>query len=141
MPTRVAYGKRDAYPSMKPADVAIWEKFMTENPDAFDWCEYDVAVGDGAAFDTVVNTDTGGDCGRLYQWKIDVVAGKGEDVFVIEVKPSAGLSAIGQALNYTILYEEEIERPGFATPMIITDRVRPDIPRLCAHHGVEFKVV
>ncbi len=141
MPERVAYGKRPSYPHLKPADVAIWERYIDEHPDAFDWCEYDIAVGDGADFNTVVSPDTGGDCMKLYKWKIDVVAGKGEAVFVIEIKPDAGLSALGQVINYAILYEEEIEKPGLSQPVLITNRLRPDMPRLCAHHNVLYQVV
>lgn len=141
MSERFGYRKLDSYPGMKPNDVAIWERYISEHPNAFDWCEYNVAVGDGAEFDTLVNDETGGDCGRLYKWKIDVVAGKGEDVFVIEIKPNAGISALGQALYYTILYEEEIERLGFANAMLLTDRIRPDMPRLAARHGVIYQTV
>lgn len=50
---------------------------------------------------------------------------------VTEVKPFAGLSAIGQALGYRHLFAEDYPFAPDPVPCIITDLAQPDIAALC----------
>lgn len=135
------YGKLPAYPHMRPQDVAIWERFIEKYPDAYDTCEYDVAVGEGPDFSPIVNHATGGSDHKLYQKKIDVIGHKGTHLDIIEVKPNAGLGAFGQVLSYEILYLEHIDANAATDCVILTDRLAPDMAHLADQHQVRIVVV
>lgn len=123
---------------MKPGDIAIWERFIRKNPNVFDYVEYDVNVGAGPTFDTIVNAETGGDDIALYKKKIDVVGHKDGKTTIIEIKPNAGLGAFGQVLSYEILYLEHVDPEADTETWIITDRTMADMLHLANEHGVKI---
>lgn len=130
------FEKRGWYPHMKPADVAIWERFIDKNPGAYDTAEYDVEVGSPPPFDTVVNPETGGSVESLYKRKIDVVGTKNGNKDIIEIKPRAGTSAIGQVTAYARLYVRDFRPNAPTRPVIITDEIGVDMPELAEAAGV-----
>lgn len=136
----VPYEKRYKYPGMAPKDVAIWERFITANPAAFFECAYNVAVGNGTPHDTVVNADTGGDINRLYQRKIDVIARAKDALWIIELKPRATTSAIGQVNGYATLFVRDFNPTEPVRTMVITDELMPDMEYLSKETGVPVKV-
>ncbi len=136
----VKYGRRYKYPHMGPEDKAIWERFIDANPDAFEICAYDVPVGSVPEFDTVVSPTTGGDAERLYKKKIDVLAIKGEVLFIIELKPSASATALGQVSAYKTLFKREYAPKQVLQAMIITDELRPDMEFLAEENRVLIKI-
>ena len=135
------YGKLSKYPHMKPADVLLWERFIEKYPNAYDTCEYDVWIGTPPPFDTTVNLETGGDVEGLYRLKIDVVAHTGGRIDVIELKPRARLSSLGQVKGYARLYARDLKPTGELRPVIITDTLFPDMPELCKIEGIELIIV
>lgn len=126
---------------MKPNDVAIWERFIDQFPTAYDECEYDVAVGSAPEFDTVVNDENQATADKLYQRKIDVVGWKDGKCHVIELKPRAGTSALGQVRGYVHLYIKEHGNVGPCTPVVITDSLGADMPELAESMGVKLIIV
>ncbi len=141
VPENYAYGKRNSYPHMRPEDVAIWERFIDTYPEAYDYCQYDLPVGDGPEFDTLVNPESGGHSERLYKKKIDVVGFKGESIDVIELKPTAGASAIGQVKNYVRLYKRDYTPPSAIRGIILTDAMAQDTREFARDEGVLVTIV
>lgn len=137
----IPYGPRYHYPHMKPNDVAIWQRFLANNPNAFEAVQYDVAVGSGTELNTVVNPDTGGDVNALYQRKIDVVAIKESQIFVIEIKPRAGPSTIGQVKGYMQLLKRDYKLTVPINGVIVTDSLLPDMEFLTKAEQVAIVVV
>jgi hypothetical protein len=135
------FGKRNNYPHMKPYDVAIWERFMLAFPDVYDHCIYDCPVGAGSQFDPTVNDENGADLYDLYRRKIDVVGFKDNQIDIIEVKPQAGTSALGQVVGYRELYIRDEKPAVFPKAVIVTDRLLPDMDMLAARLGVQIVVV
>lgn len=138
MNEKFVYGTRSWYPHLKPADIAIWEEFIKQNPTAYEWAIYDQAVGTIPNFvkehpDAAMQKEA-----KLYQWKIDIVAFVNDKVHVIEIKPNAGLSALGQILGYTNLFKETFPKIKNVSPLIITDFLRPDMSKLAADMGIEI---
>lgn len=127
MAERFKYEKRYHYPHMKPNDIEIWERCIAAHPRLLDFVEYDVEVGSGAPFDPIVNDQTNGDVNSLYKRKIDVVGYKGEDIYIIEIKPNAGTSAIGQVKGYKRLFERDFPEQKVTAPVIVTDRMSHDV--------------
>ena len=134
------YIRREKYKHMGARDAAIWERFIIANPSAFDAVAYDIPVGEGASFDTVVSPETGGDQARLYKKKIDVVAIKNDVLFIIEVKPEAGLGALGQIAAYKTLFKREYEPVQALQSAIITDLIKSDMEFLAAEQKVAIFV-
>lgn len=137
----IAYGVLHKYPHMAPLDTEIWRRYIVANPTAFDAVAYDVAVGAGALFDTVVHRETGADVGRIYQRRIDVVARKGGQYFVIEVKPRAATSSLGQVKGYARLAVRDFPEIGSPIMMVVTDQMLPEMEYLAKEEGVIVVVV
>lgn len=141
MPELFPYGARHKYPHMKPADVAIWERFMQEYPEAYDFVQYDLNCGEGSQQFTHEDQAMTKSWGKLKARKIDVVAADGDHVDIIELKPHAGPSALGQILGYVHLYLGYVDPHADARPVIITDSMENDMPYLSAKMGVRVIVV
>lgn len=137
----VPFEKRYWYDHMGPQDVAIWERFIAAYPDAYQTCQYDVPVGTPPQFDTTVNPATDGNVARLYMRKIDVVGFKQGGIDIIEVKPRAGMSAVGQVVGYRELYTRDYKPAVLPKAVIITDRSDPDLEQVAAAQGVRVFVV
>lgn len=137
----IAYGILSYYPHMAEADAIIWKRFISAYPNAFERVAYDVAVGAGAEFDTTVNPATGGNVGRLYQRRIDVVAQKDGNTYLIELKPRASTAAIGQVVGYKKLFDRDFAELAPVKMLIITDSLLPEMEFLAKDAGVEMSVI
>lgn len=141
MAEKYKYEKRYWYPHMGPQDVAIWERFIDRNPGRFDECVYDLPVGAGADLEGSNVEDGTRFKEYLTKYKCDVIAFKGDEVCIIEVKPRAGLGSIGQIINYADLYIEYVDRTADPTLYIVTDALRTDMDWLCEKRGIKLTVV
>lgn len=126
------------YPHMKPADIAIWERFIIAHPDAYDSVQYDLGIGLLPPFNTVVVPETGGSDQELYLRKIDVVGFKGGVIDIIEVKPNAGPSAVGQVEHNTFLYKNFVDKTSAPNPVLITNDFRTDVLLFATSKGVKM---
>lgn len=126
---------------MMPYDVAIWERFIQSAPKAYKSVQYDFGVGDPPPFNPLM--DDGEDLNQdaLYKLRIDVVGLTDRYIDIIELKPNAGPSTIGQVQGYADLYKRD-EAPTLPVhAVIITDRLRPNMEFLCKQAGVQIIVV
>lgn len=128
------------YPHMKPADVQIWEIFMSQHPGEFDTCDYDFLVGEGVVMGDVSQDVYAKSFQILTQKKVDVIGYKGENIDIIEIKPFAGASAMGQVLSYRNLFIKQFPGllPGNIRARVLTDRLQSDYAEIYASHGVDF---
>lgn len=138
MKNQVPYGSRYWYDHMKPADVAIWEEFMQQNPEAYDTVIYDQEIGEGAEIPEGTQPNIAKSFKILTQYKIDVIGFKNEKVDIIELKPRAGLAALGQVLGYVALFKKEFPPILKISAVIITDKLRPDMLALAASMRVKI---
>lgn len=126
---------------MKPRDVEIWERFIAKYPDAYDTCQYDFAVGDVPPFMEQRSSREGQAMKELYKSKIDVLGFKGDTIDLIEVKPEAGASSIGQLLGYVSLYKRDVNPTLPVRPVIVTDTLRTNMDYLTKEQGVTLIIV
>ena len=136
-----AYEKGYWYPHMKPRDIEIWERFILKYPEAYERCQYDFAVGDPPLFSTVVEGSNGKNMDELYKLKIDVLGYKDGHIDLIEVKPSASPSSIGQLLGYRSLYLRDAKPTLPVFPVIVTNEEKLNMRFLCEEQGVRLVVV
>lgn len=136
-----AYGKRYNYPHMKPRDVAIWERFIDRYPDAYETCQYDFGLGDIPPFMEQTSSPQGQAMRELYRLKIDVLGFKGDTIDLIEVKPEAGTSSIGQVVGYVELYKRDMKPTKPVRAVIVTDTLKPNMDFLSQQANVTLIVV
>ena len=119
------YRSEHKYPGMRPKDVAIWDEFIINNPNAFERVWYNVALGNPATTSEehkrMVDTGMYG----VSQWRIDVVALKAMHFYVIEVKPNAMAGALGQALAYSHMVVRDYGVDVPVHPVVLTDDIAP----------------
>jgi hypothetical protein len=135
------FEKRADYPHMNIRDKEIWERFIDKYPDAYKNCQYDFHVGDAPPFNTLYDDETDKNQDMLYRLRIDVVAGSPLGIDIIEVKPSAGPSTIGQVEGYKTLYVRDEEPSQPVGMVIVTDKENPNMRYLCKEKGIALIVV
>ena len=135
------YEKGYWYPHMKPRDVAIWERFIDKYPDMYSSCVYDFEIGDVPEFIASAADEADRKQASLYKWKIDVVGMTPNRIDLIELKPDAGASAIGQIEGYKEIYIRD-EKPTQPVGLcIVTDVEKPNMRYLCEQKGIKLFVV
>lgn len=135
------YEKQNNYPHMGPRDKAIYERFIEKYPDVYKMVQYDFHIGDAPPFNTLMDDDTDFNQDMLYRLRIDVVAHTDKGIDIIEVKPDAGTSTIGQIKSYKALYVRDEEPKQPVGMIIVTDRERPNMRYLCQQEGVSLVIV
>jgi len=137
------FGKLDYYPHMKPEDVKLWEKFISAFPDMWETCDYDVLVGDGVVAGDVEKDQYARSFQMLTQKKIDVVVYKGNEIGIIEIKPRAGSTALGQVVGYLELWLKKHPEvsPTNVFMGIVTDEPQSDYATIYANQGIRLFIV
>jgi len=120
------------YPHMAPAESALWTTLITANPWPGALVEYDVRVGSTPPPPPALPQNILNDYNALYMKRIDAVVCLPSSTLAIEVKPRAGISAIGQALCYSLLLRTDHPQLPEIIPTILTDEPQPDTKPLCA---------
>ena len=129
------------YPHMLKNDVSLWESFLKLYGDYFDVFDYDVHLGEGnpvklPALPNIVSATK-----SLTQKRIDAVGYRNDEVWIFEVKPDAGLSALGQLIGYRDLWIRERGRPDIFYQAIVTDFLGVDDKYLFELHGIKTYTV
>jgi len=124
------------YPHMRPEDVAIWELFIEQNPNFYETVDYDFRLGDGVLPADQVKDNFDKNKHELSQKRADVIGYHNGSIDIIEIKPRAGASALGQILVYLKLFETQHEGAQALTPVVITDTLQPDMLDIYASHNI-----
>lgn len=129
------------YPHLLPADVAIWERWLARHGDFFTAVEYDVHVGGAVERKPEWSDEFTQEASYLAAKRIDVVGHKTGEIWIIEVKPEAGVSALGQIMCYKILYKKKYNPTSKMIGCLVTDYLVPDEKILIDELGFESFVV
>lgn|SRR5574341_560033 len=128
--------KSGDYPHMASRDVTVWERWLDQFGGELLGVVYDVALGG------MEPPEDAGDERMKRAWrystaiKVDAVALAEGGTLVIEVKPRASLSAIGQALGAATMMELDNPTNYEPTPCVVTDECTPDVRYVCDQLGV-----
>ncbi len=124
-------------------DREIYRRFLLNYRPIKGKYEYDVLVGDGLVLDPAKYDENILVMTRaITKKRIDVVIYEKDLIWIVEIKPNAALSALGQVLGYVKLYERdhpEEQRP--LRPMILTDRASMDDKYLFSTYGIQVIIV
>lgn len=124
------------YPHMMPEDTIIWTRFLKNADVLIDEVWYDVRVGSAVPVDTGQPEWMKRMAEYVTRKRIDVVARRGRDYWIIEAKPFAGVVALGQALYYANAFKAEYKPAGSVVPAVVTDLVDPDVQSILDRYGV-----
>jgi hypothetical protein len=75
------------------------------------------------------------------RYRIDAIGYRADEIWILEVKPDAGASAVGQLLTYKTLYLDEYPAPNKLYLAVITNQLRHDMERVFTEHGIRWFVV
>uniref|UniRef100_A0A6H1ZW82 Uncharacterized protein n=1 Tax=viral metagenome TaxID=1070528 RepID=A0A6H1ZW82_9ZZZZ len=115
------------YKHMLSEDVAIWNRFLARHKPQYLSVKYDIKVGDGMIIDLSWSNYIQKMAKDLSQKRIDVVAETEETTLIIEVKSFITIGVIGQVLGYVELYKRQFNPSKPLVPMVITNKITPDM--------------
>jgi len=124
------------YTHMMPLERPIWSRFLAATDLEILAVEYDVHVGRGAEIDPAWSEATVRQVLATSRKRIDAVVHTPTAIVICEVKPRAGMGALGQLLAYRQLYimEHPTNRP--VEMAVVCERIEPDVPEIMAQHGI-----
>jgi len=151
------------YPHMSPHESAIWRRFMEVTKLKFIRFEYDVHVGVGYVpeyllreleekeklyeqgkitfHELELTRNIVKSSKMLTQLRIDVVGETEHEVWVFEVKPRAGRSALGQVESYAYWYLRQYKPAKAIRPAVVCEDIDPNMPDVFSARGVSVFVV
>jgi hypothetical protein len=151
------------YPHMGPEEAKIWHKFLAMAPMNFIRIQYDVHVGTGyvpeylikeyrqklelykkglISYDEVKITEAIiKSVQSLTQLRIDAVAETNQHIWIFEVKPRAGRSALGQLESYYYWYIRQYRPTKPVRLGVVCYEVDPNLEPIFQSKNIEiFKV-
>mgnify|MGYP001578618229 CR=1 FL=1 len=141
MAGRFKMEKLPKYPHLKPEDVAVWERFLSANPDFFDSVDYDFRVGEGAPAPENLAENMAADLKVLTQKQIDVVGYKNDVVWIVELKPKADMRALGQVISYEILYKKQEGEQITTKKAVIAGGIENDLAGVYESNAIDVFIV
>ncbi len=115
------------YPHFLAADTDVWSRYLADPIVPIKEVWYDVHVGGAVQLLPGADEMDMRIAAGVTRKRIDVVAKVGAGFWIIEVKPVAGLTAIGQIIIYTRLFVREFSVTGEVFPVIVADEVDQDV--------------
>lgn len=129
------------YPHMRQWEQEIMDKFHNKIEFEATWT-YDVALKvRETPLPKYITQNEKQLWARLTSKRVDAVGETQDQIFVCEVKDRLRPSALGQALTYKTLYEEQFKPEKPVTPAIITEYDDADMRHVCEVYGVRIFMV
>lgn len=126
------------YPHMSREDTQIWERYIAQHPKIFTQAAYDVKVGEGQTPPPTLKEPYVKMVADLSKKRIDVLATDGHQLYIIEVKPHAALSAVGQIILYHHLLPKDIFQELPRQMVLLCRTHDPDITSYCKKERIEI---
>jgi hypothetical protein len=102
---------------------------------------YDLHVGYGMPLDPEWSESIQKMVQTVTRKRIDVVVVVPGATYLVEIKPRAGMSALGQLVAYKQLFLSEHKPSGELRLACVCERVEPDLDRVFRQNGIELYVV
>lgn len=124
------------YPHLLSAEVPIWDRWLQLHGHTFTQFAYDVHVGQGIGGVLGLNEATQRAADVLSKKRIDVLGERPGEFWLFEIKPFAGVGAIGQILSYTWLWNKEVPSRPITHWGLVTDHTDADTIDVCRAHSI-----
>ncbi len=132
---------RASYPHMLPEDTQIWTRWLNHHAARISQAWYDVHVGTAVQLPADAPDYLRRVARGLTRKRIDVVAQAPTEMWVIEIKPHGGYTALGQALVYARMFAAEYPQDLPIIPMVICRQIDADLVHDYLRHGVRYEEV
>jgi len=116
-----------SYPHMMSEDTAVWSKYLESPVAPISEVWYDVHVGRAVPLPAGSSDMERRIAAGITRKRIDVVARVKAGLWVIELKPFAGMQALGQILSYHRLFVKEYRPACEVLPVIISSQADEDL--------------
>lgn len=129
--------ERIYYPHMYGPESELWTEFLKEHGEEYYKFVYDLHVGKlWPELDKMPEPWRKG-AEAIYLKRIDAVGYQPRKITIFEVKPHAGLGALGQIIGYVTMYEEQYEPKEELAAAIITRLVDPNLEHVYEQYGIK----
>lgn len=128
--------QRSSYPGLNTSSVDLWRKFLTYYEGDFASYQYNVRVGQGITAPAYLTPDEAGLWKMLTQKRIDVVAERHGETWVIEIVERPGLASVGQLIGYMHLAEKYLEVQPQKRAALVCARLGHDMAEIFKAQGV-----
>lgn len=129
------------FPHMSPVDIEVWKRFLLRYPTMFSNLQYDVRVGKGIPPLANVSDTLKRDWLLLTQKRIDVVGYSSGQIGIIEVKGTAGTTAPGQPVAYSILFKNHFHPVSAINPILVCSSAGVDVMTIAHAMHVQVFIV
>jgi hypothetical protein len=124
------------YAHMFGAEERIWDRWYQQHKNEYVDFDYDIHVGEGID----VRPEWGDEIARMAKQltmkRIDAVGYRQGEVWIFEVKPHAGLSALGQLIGYRDLYLKKYNPTVPIKLAVVCETIDPDVKVLMEEKGI-----
>lgn len=127
---------RPPFRHMSSADVPVWDAWWKQMHSPIATPEYDVTVGSNGLSAGDVPCEYAAMWKTLRQKRIDVVLHWEASTWIVEVKPTANMSALGQVLAYAYLWAEKHPDKEKPRPVVVCRYADPDLAGVYHQLGV-----
>ena len=129
-------GKLPSYEGMQAVEQALMDWFWSRHVSEYLAAAYNVRVGRGRPAPEWADEALQRDWQMSTQLRIDALLWDGNTLTVAEVKPVAGMEALGQAYFYPALLSRTYYIATPVRSIVICDDVHPDLVRLFVDAGI-----
>lgn len=91
------------FPHMSKHDTTIWERFLDNYQGTFTHAAYDIALAGSVPTDPAATNAERDMWAYATAKKIDAAVRNADELWLCEVRPGAGLAAVGSVLGYALL--------------------------------------
>lgn len=126
---------------MMITEVRTWKKFLVKYGRNFTKYRYDVHVGKGIGKVPGYSKTIQNMAVHLTQKRIDVVAARGNQIWLIEIKDRASMAAIGQLLTYRELYYRKYGYGTVEGLIVVAESSDPDVAEIIERFGIRLYIV
>jgi len=123
-------------PHMAHTDLPLWHRALVQLAPLVTQWFFDVAVGVGQVMPEEISEDMRAGLWRLSRMRIDAVGETRSAWLIIEVRPNAGLGAIGHVHTYRSLWERDPPDIRPTRAYLVTDRAQADVLQTCINANI-----
>lgn len=126
---------------MSQGEKAIWVRWLQKGGSQYAPFIYDLRVGDGLNMGPTATAYEKSRAFALTTKRIDALYIRDHVAVIIEVKPRAGLSAVGQLLGYRDLLRATPNFTDDIAMLLVTDTLQPDMETVLTASGISWNEV
>lgn len=129
------------FPRMSSEDTEIWKRFLAQYGENFSSFDYDFKVGDGVLPDLPIPEKFLKDFQELTKKRIDAIGYNPSGVTIIEVKPRAGTSGLGQLLTYKNLFVKSYPSTNVVALLLVCEIATDEEIKLYQQYGITIIIL